>query len=60
MDYPAGLSGDRGTYQCPFAVVEVQAGLEEFWEQRSAQEAREGQGTQSTRALRLVSHGETP
>lgn len=28
MDYPCRLSGDRDTYQCPFAVVEVQAGPE--------------------------------
>ena len=60
MEYPRGLSAVRDTYQCPFAVVEVQASSEGLWEQRSAQEARAGQGMQSTGARRLVSRYETP
>lgn len=60
MDYPHGLPGDRDTYQCLFAVLEVQAGPEGLWEHRTAQEARAGQGMQSTGAPRLVSHYETP
>lgn len=29
MDYSSGLSGDRDSYYCPFAVMQSQAGPEQ-------------------------------